>query len=171
MKRLECAHCGCVDIRYNTTVNPNDNRSVKSVVAPLGARYTIAMTAYCNRCFKVVPVTIRNYQIPDLPPEELFARWRRLEEDLFITSVNYYRRTDDEQLGGEEVAYFSMQHAMKHIEEYIARCAVKTNDQTYHVFKVRYMDIPDRKRTFGSVEALVMDYPFEMFEPIVTIRI
>lgn len=171
MKRFECAECGCVDIAFKMDVNPNDHRSVRALVAPMGAKPRIAMTAWCKRCFKYVSVNVRNYHIPDVSPEELFARWRRQEEDLFIVSVNYYRRTDDEQLGGEEVAYFSKHHAVKHIEEYIARCAVKTNDQTYHIFKVRYMDIPSRKRTFGSVDAIIMDYPFEMIDPLFTIRI
>ena len=163
MKEFQCKKCMSNDVSITIGVNPNDRTKVKSLVLQLVNEQAIEEDIYwCNKCNDYSEISVCEVDMSHLPEDELFCLWQEGEQDLFVVSINYYRKSDNQSLGGEDKIYDTKEKAEQHINEYIKGCDVKQNKETYHEFIIRILNMELNTRLeFNDPQTLLETFLFE----------
>lgn len=173
MKIFQCKKCGSRRISITLGINPNDFRSIRKMCIKLVNEGSLDDdTGWCEKCNDYCEIALVDKDISSIPFEKLYNLWQEEEQEMFIVSIHYYRKSDNESLGGEEYVCYSYNDAKKHIDNYISACDVRPKSETYHVFKLRYIVIPSPERhKLPNIGSLLEDYHFETIDPIFEIKI
>ena len=173
MKKFKCKKCGSDDIAITLpmeAVDPNSETTIKDFLISLINEDRIESDeGYCNKCNDYCQLSLEDIDISGYDEQQLFHLWQDAKIDMYLVTIQYFRKSDNQSLGGENESVFKVEQGKQYIEDYIKKCDVKPNPETYHKFEIRLLDIPAHKRDNYSEAIDIIDtYMWENIKPLYT---
>lgn len=93
--------------------------------------------------------------MPETDIPKLFMAWQAGKTEMHITSLNYYRVSDDQPLGGCDNVFYDKRQAMRSLVDYFVHENMEKLRDVYYLCEVRLFAPPlEERRTYPSIQSI-----------------
>lgn len=100
--------------------------------------------------------------------KDSYKAWQRGELALFISSIIFFSRTNDECIGGEDTDSYSLEEAMSVISEYRTDVSLsELHKEAYCMYEIREIHIPlPERQSYPSIQSIFDYFDFLSITPL-----